>query len=94
MNLTAISMYLETATSGVAYKLHNDLKFKIQKAVQHSPVVTFTPEESVELANAYHHVEHRYLLACNTILTLVDENRRLQAENEFMLKLINSHMNK
>lgn len=90
MNLVGISKFLEVACTGVAYKIANDLRLKIQKCSYSDQ--TFSPEEIKQLAEAYKHVEQQYSVSCNTIVTLADENRRLQVENEFMLKLVNSHM--
>lgn len=51
----------------------------------------FTVEDAKEMANKFANMERRYQNVCNMLLQAYPEMAKLEAENEFMLRLINEH---
>lgn len=52
-----------------------------------------TLEDYREIARRYSELDQLFRRACQSLIALAEDNKRLQAENDFMLRLVNSRMN-
>jgi hypothetical protein len=77
--------------AALRYMEHSDPEvFKLRSKIYMKPN-EFTIEDAKELSAKYEHQNRRFLHLTGLLLNYLPEVQRLEAENEFMLRLINEH---
>ena len=77
----------------VAYQYvgqHDGELYKLRSKLAREPK-QFTVEDAKELDYKYSTMERKYHNLCNMLISALPEVARLEAENNFMLRLINEH---
>lgn len=88
MNLSEISKHLEAVRRGG----HLEFDYGLVNRALGYLGGRVTEEEWREIALRYSELNKAYYNACNSIVRLAEDNRRLQAENDFMRRLVESRM--
>lgn len=76
----------------VGYNVYRPNSLLVNKARGLTGKNSLTAAEIKELALSHDHIYSLYQRTTNSIVTLAEEVVKLRAENEFMLKLIQSRM--
>jgi len=88
MHITELVQHLEITRPG---KHAFDYRLVSKALGYNSQKVTLADYQ--EIARRYSELDQLFRRACQSLIALAEDNKRLQAENDFMLRLVNSRMN-